>query len=192
MIVNESKLLSDANAYFVARQYDKALFLYAQLMKADPHNEEIGLYAVFCDIASESEEKAQSLFDYYSVAKAEDPDGAIEYVVNMIDAYDGDTEQMAKLLNDISDTATQNLNAIEYDDFLKLIESRGSFRIAFEDIMFSTKVAIYTKEEFCDFVGQLIDNDFTTTALSYLETYDQHFAFDDRIKTLYKKLEEIK
>jgi tetratricopeptide (TPR) repeat protein len=191
-MMNKNKLLSDANAYFVARQYDKALFLYAQLMKEFPEDEEIGLYAVLCDIASESEEKAQNLFDYYSVAKVEDPQNAIEYIVGMIDAYDGDIEQMAKILNDISTTATQDINAIEYEDFLKLIESRGSFRVAFEDIMFSTKVAIYNKEDFCDFVEQLIDNNFTTTALSYLETYNNHFAFDNQIENLYKKLEVTK
>jgi tetratricopeptide (TPR) repeat protein len=191
-MMNKNKLLSDANAYFVARQYDKALFLYAQLMKEFPEDEEIGLYAVLCDIASESEEKAQNLFDYYSVAKVEDPQNAIEYIVGMIDAYDGDIEQMAKILNDISTTATQDINAIEYEDFLKLIESRGSFRVAFEDIMFSTKVAIYNKEDFCDFVEQLIDNNFTTTALSYLETYNNHFAFDNQIENLYKKLEVSK
>jgi hypothetical protein len=126
------------------------------------------------------------------VAKVEDPQNAIEYIVGMIDAYDGDIEQMAKILNDISTTATQDINAIEYEDFLKLIESRGSFRVAFEDIMFSTKVAIYNKEDFCDFVEQLIDNNFTTTALSYLETYNNHFAFDNQIENLYKKLEVSK
>ncbi len=191
-MINKNKLLSDANAYFVARQYDKALFLYAQLMKEEPENEEIGLYAVFCDIATESEEKAQSLFDYYSVAKVEDPENAISYIVGLIDAYDGDVEQISKILNDISTTTTEDINAIEYDDFLQLIESRGSFRIAFEDIMFSTKVAIYNKNDFCNFVEQLIDNDFTTTALSYLETYDKHFAFDNKIENLYKKLEVVK
>jgi hypothetical protein len=55
--------------------------------------------------------------------------------------------------------------------------------------MFSTKVAIYNKEDFCNFVEQLIDNNFTTTALSYLETYNNHFAFDNQIENLYKKLE---
>ena len=191
-MVNKNELLSEANAYFVARQYDKALFLYSQLIQMDPTNEELGLYAVICDIAGESEEKAQGLFDYYSVAKAEDPSNAIQHTINMIDAYDGDSEKIAELVRDIQTLASENINAIEYDDFLQLIKSRGSFKTAFEDIMFSTKVAIYTKDEFCNFVQKLIENGFITTALSYLENYDKHFTYDQKIENLYKLLEEKK
>lgn len=189
-MLNKNELLSEANAYFVSRQYDKALFLYSQLIQLDPSDEELGLYAVICDIAQESEEKAQGLFDYYSVAKAEDPSNAIKYTINMIDAYDGDNEKIAELVKEIQSVATENFNAIEYDDFLKLIESRGSFKTAFEDIMFSTKVAIYTKDEFCNFVEKLIKNGFITTALSYLENYDKHFTYDENIENLYKLLED--
>ncbi len=48
---------------------------------------------------------------------------------------------------------------------------RGSFRVAFEDIMFSTKVAIENKEDFYDFVTKLIDNGFENTAYTYLEGF---------------------
>ncbi len=191
-MVNINQLLSEANAYFVARECDKALFLYSQLIQMDPSNEELGLYAVICDIAQESEEKAQGLFDYYSVAKAEDPSNAIKYTINMIDAYDGDNEKIAELVKDIQTIASENFNAIDYEDFLKLIDSRGSFKIAFEDIMFSTKVAIYTKDEFCNFVEKLIVNGFITTAMNYLENYDKHFTYDEKIEKLYKLLEDKK
>ncbi len=69
----------------------------------------------------------------------------------------------------------------------KLIDSRGSFRVAFEDIMFSTKVAIETKEDFFDFVDKLIENDFNNTAYSYLDGFNEYFAYDTKIEELYKK-----
>ena len=71
-----------------------------------------------------------------------------------------------------------------------VIESRGSFRIAFEDIMFSTKVAIENKDDFFDFVTKLIDNDFSSTAYSYLDGFNEYFSYDKEIEKLYKKLEE--
>ena len=58
--------------------------------------------------------------------------------------------------------------------------------------MFSTKVAIDSKDDFFDFVTKLIENDFNTTAYSYLEGFNEYFAYDSKIEELYKMLEEKK
>lgn len=144
------------------------------------------MYAVFCDIASEDEVKALSLYDYFSVAVNEDVQAAIAYVENLIKAYDGDVNKMMNILKDITDSTVDSLDAIKYEDFKKLVQSRGSFRVAFEDIMFSTKVAIESKEDFFDFVSNLIDNGFSTTAYSYLDGFNEYFAYDKKIEELYK------
>lgn len=189
-MINKEKLLKEANSYFADSQYDKALFLYSQLCSLDPGNREYALFAILCDIASESEEKAQSLYDYYTVAKSETPDLAVEIVYDFIKAYDGDVDKMMNILKDVSSNAADSLDAINYSDFIKLVDDRGSFREAYEDIMFSTKVAIYNKEEFCDFVEKLIENDFKSTAENYLDGYEKYFQYDQEIERLYKKLEE--
>lgn len=188
-MINESRLLNNANAYFLDKEYDKALFIYSQLSSATK-KKEYELYAIFCDIASESEDKALSLYDYFSVAKEENLDEAIEYVEEVVKAYDGDIDKMMDMLKGITDSNVDSLDAIKYDDFKKLIIARGSFRIAFEDIMFSTKVAIETKEDFFDFVTNLIDNGFNNTAYSYLDGFNEYFSYDKKIEELYKKLEE--
>ena len=99
---------------------------------------------------------------------------------------------MMGLLKDLTQSTVDSLDAIKYDDFKELINSRGSFRLAFEDIMFSTKVAIENKEDFFDFVSRLIDNDFNNTAYSYLDGFNDYFSYDEKIEKLYKKLEEKK
>lgn len=99
---------------------------------------------------------------------------------------------MIKILKELADSTIESLDAIKYDDFIKLVESRGSFRVAFEDIMFSTKVAIDSKEDFFDFVTKLIENDFNTTAYSYLDGFNEYFSYDKKLEELYKKLEEKK
>ena len=191
-MINESRLLNEANSFFLEKKFDKALFLYSQLSSNFPNNKEYPVYALFCDIASEDEEKALSLFDYFSIAKDENIEEALSYVEDIINAYDGDVDKMMEILSDLTNSTIDNLDAIRYEDFKKLIESRGSFKIAFEDIMFSTKVAIESKEDFFDFVNKLIDNDFNSTAYSYLDGFNEYFAYDTKIEELYKKLEEKK
>ncbi len=188
-MINVRRLLAEANAYFINKDYDQALFTYSQLVSEYPHIKEYKLYAIFCDIASEDEAKAISLFDYFSISKDENLDDAIKYVEDVIDAYDGDVEKMMDILKDISESTVDSLDAIKYEDFKQLIIDRGSFRVAFEDIMFSTKVAIESKEDFFDFVSNLIENGFNTTAYSYLDGFNEYFSYDTKIEELYKKLE---
>ncbi|RXJ85942.1 hypothetical protein [Arcobacter cloacae] len=191
-MINESRLLNEANSLFVQKKFDKALFLYSQLSSNFPQNKEYPIYALFCDIATEDVQKAMSLYDYFSIIKDENLDEAIRYVEDIINAYDGDIDKMMEILKDLSTSTVESLDAIRYEDFKKLIESRGSFRIAFEDIMFSTKVAIENKDDFFDFVTKLIDNDFNTTAYTYLDGFNEYFSYDKEIEKLYKKLEEKK
>ena len=191
-MINENRLLNEANSFFTQRKFEKALFLYSQLSSNFPQNKEYPIYALFCDIASEDEEKAISLYDYFSIIKDENLEEAIRYVEDVINAYDGDIDKMMEVLKELSTSTVESLDAIRYEDFKKLIESRGSFRIAFEDIMFSTKVAIENKDDFFDFVTKLIDNDFNSTAYTYLDGFNEYFSYDKEIEKLYKKLEEKK
>ena len=191
-MINENRLLNEANSFFTQRKFDKALFLYSQLSSNFPDNKEYPIYALFCDIASEDEQKALSLYDYFSVVKDENLEVAIRYVEDVVNAYDGDIDKMMEILKELSSSTVESLDAIRYEDFKKLIKSRGSFRVAFEDIMFSTKVAIENKDDFFDFVTKLIDNDFNSTAYTYLDGFNEYFSYDKEIEKLYKKLEEKK
>ncbi|MCD8477191.1 MAG: hypothetical protein LRY68_04160 [Sulfurospirillum sp.] len=81
-------------------------------------------------------------------------------------------------------------NGIKYEDFLTLIESRGSFKEAFEDIMFSTKVIISKKEDFVDFLSKLIENGFREMSLNYLESAVTLFPNDEQLLSLIKKVQK--
>lgn len=181
-------ILKKAHSFFSGKEYDKALFLYSQVSSIDSSNIEYQLYCIFCDLAYENEEKAHSLFDYFSLAKDTNFDEAVKYVQDIIEAHDGNNEKMLTILKDLSVTNVESLNAIEYQDFLKLVESRGSFKEAYQDIMFSTKVAITSKEDLVDFIDKLIENNFDTTAYSYLDGFNEYFSFDQELLNLYIKL----
>ena len=189
-MINENRVLNEANSLFTQRKFDKALFLYSLLISNFPNNEEYPIYAILCDISIEDENKAIALFDYFFLLKKDDPKEAISYIKNVINAYDGDIEKMMDLLKELNLTTVNQLDAINYEDFQLLIKQRGSFKVAFEDIMFSTKVAIEKKEDFYDFVTKLIDNGFNNMAYNYLEGFQDYFFQDKEIVKLYKRLEE--
>ncbi|PRM97768.1 hypothetical protein [Aliarcobacter cryaerophilus] len=189
-MINENRVLNEANSLFTQRKFDKALFLYSLLISNFPNNEEYNIYALLCDISIEDENKAIALFDYFFLLKKDDPKEAISYIKNVINAYDGDIEKMMDLLKELNLTTVNQLEAINYEDFQLLIKQRGSFKVAFEDIMFSTKVAIEKKEDFYDFVTKLIDNGFNNMAYNYLEGFQDYFFQDKEIVKLYKRLEE--
>ncbi|HKM18752.1 MAG TPA: hypothetical protein VJY14_01680 [Aliarcobacter sp.] len=189
-MINENRVLQEANSLFTQRKFDKALFLYSLLISNFPNNEEYTIYALFCDISIEDEGKAIALFDYFFLLKKDDPKEAISYIKNVINAYDGDVEKMMDLLKELNLTTVNQLDAINYEDFQLLIKQRGSFKVAFEDIMFSTKVAIESKDDFYDFVTKLIDNGFNNMAYNYLEGFQDYFFQDKEVVKLYKKLEE--
>ena len=189
-MINENRVLNEANSLFTQRKFDKALFLYSLLISNFPNNEEYPIYALLCDISIEDENKAIALFDYFFLLKKDDPKEAISYIKNVINAYDGDIEKMMDLLKELNLTTVNQLDAINYEDFQLLIKQRGSFKVAFEDIMFSTKVAIEKKEDFYDFVTKLIDNGFNNMAYNYLEGFQDYFFQDKEIVKLYKRLEE--
>jgi len=188
-MINVEKLLKQAHSYFSAKAYDKALFLYSQIVSTQPTNIEYQIYCLLCDVGFENDKKAQELFDYFIVTKDEDFTKSVDYVQNTIIAYDGDNEKMMSLLKEMSHINIEALDAIEYKDFQELVQNRGSFKEAYQDIMFSTKVAITSKDDLIDFIDNLIENNFSNTAYTYLDGFNEFFSYDEELTALYKKLE---
>jgi tetratricopeptide (TPR) repeat protein len=189
LMVKIDELLKEAHSFFSAKEFDKALFMFSQVLSYEPDNETYKLYCILCDLGFDNAGKAQNLYDYFEVTKSVNLQEALDYVHDIINAYDGDNDKMMDIFQDISKTSIESLNAIDYKDFMKLVESRGSFKEAYQDIMFSTKVAITSKEDLIDFINKLIDNNFNKTAYKYLDGFNEYFSFDDEVTSLYEKLE---
>ena len=191
--MDENKILKRAHKLFEIGEYKEALNIYSQLLAIDPYNEEYKLYPVICDIAFEDAGRAVALFDFIQVEKSlNNLNFAIHYVKNAIKAYDGNTELMMKLIKDVAKSATESLEAIDYKDFLNIVNQKGSFRRAFEDIMFSTRVAINSKEDLIDFINKLIEINFENAAYSYLDGFNHVLKYDEDIGKLYEKLKRNK
>jgi len=143
-------------------------------------------------MAKEKESEAQALFEYYLLLVDDDNEDSEDIVEDIINLIDNSTESIYKLIESKElEFAINEENGIEYEDFMELIKQRGSFKKAFEDIMFSTKVMISKKEDFVDFLEKLIDNGFEDISMNYLESAISIFPTDSKLLSLVKKAGKI-
>ncbi len=180
---NQTVLLQRAESEFLQGNYENALRSYSLILHDYPNLDEavVGIY--LSDFGTENREEAQVLFDYYQMIKDE-KENAVEIIDNLIDTLHSSKHEIYKLLNPIEEQIDYS-DGIRYSDFLMLVEERGSFKQAFEDIMFSSKVVITNKDDFIDFVKKLSTEGFNEMALGYLDATSHFFENDQEILALY-------
>lgn len=182
--INQDLLLQRAEYEFLRGDYMNALRSYGLILKDYPTLDEAKIGVYLSDLGFDSEEEAQALFDYYQLIKCE-RDNAVDIIDGLIENLDSSKQKIQELLLDPVQEQIEYGDGIRYSDFLSLVESRGSFKKTFEDIMFSTKVVITNKDEFIDFVTKLSKEGFSEMALGYLDASSQLFGNDQEILALY-------
>lgn len=181
--VNQTILLQRAEGEFLQGDFANSLRSYGLILKDYPSLDEATIGVYLSDLGVENKEEAQALFDYYLTIK-EDKENAVEIIDQLIETLDSSKYEIHKLLDPMEEQLEYG-DGIRYSDFLVLVEDRGSFKLAFEDIMFSTKVIITNKDDFIDFVTKLSRDGFDEMALGYLDATSQLFGNDQDILVLY-------
>ena len=189
--VNPDLLLQRAEREFLDGDYRMALQTYGLLLKDYPTLEEAKVGVYLSDLGIESDEEAQALFDYYQVIKQEQ-ENAADIIDGLIESLSTTKMQLSELLVDPVQEQVEYGDGIRYSDFLELVTSRGSFKKAFEDIMFSTKVVITDKDQFIDFVTRLAKEGFDEMALNYLDATTSLFGDDQDVLALYNVVKGMK
>lgn len=184
---SQDLLLQRAEHAFLKGDYANALRSYGLILKDYPTLDEARVGVVLSDLGIESEEEAQALFDYYQMIKSE-KENAVDIIDGLIETLDSSKHKLQELLVAPWEEQVEYSDGIRYSDFLALVESRGSFKKTFEDIMFSTKVVITNKDEFIDFVTKLAREGFDEMALGYLDASVSLFGNDQEILALYHVL----
>lgn len=177
-------LLRRAEEQFLKRDYDNALKIYSLLLRDYPQSKDARIGVFLSDMGLESDEDAQVLFDYYQAIKDdnEDAEKIIDELMQTI--YATRIVIQEQIIGTIEEEVELE-DGIHYVDFVKLIDDKGNFREAFENIMFSTRVIIRSKEEFIDFIERLIKADYQDIALGYLDSLAENFGNDQEIYALY-------
>ncbi|MDD2399386.1 MAG: hypothetical protein PHR75_02115 [Sulfurovum sp.] len=189
--INKRILLQRAENEFLRGEYASALRNYSLILKDYPMLDEAKVGAYLSDLGIEREEEAQALFDYYQIIKSQ-KENAAQIIDNIITSLEDTKLKVHELLNDSIEEEVEYGEGIRYSDFLELVKQRGSFKKAFEDIMFSTKVVITSKDEFIDFVSRLSNEGFDEMALNYLDASANLFGNDQDILSLYHTIKGAK
>jgi len=185
------KILERAENYFYSGEYDEAMRIYGLLLKDFPDLQEARIGAILSDIANENDEEAQAPFEYYQVLKNENNENAEKIIEEMIVSLDDALEKISTLLDGTLLGKDEYVNGINYEDFKELVKQRGSFRRAFEDIMFSTRVVITDKNDLLDFLQQLVNNGFNDMAMRYIEGAAIAYPGEEKIQDLIKKMKDL-
>ena len=182
--ISQDMLLQRAESEFLQGDFQKSLRSYGLILKDHPSLDEAKVGVYLSDLGNDSQDEAQALFDYYQIIKNE-KENAVDIINGLIESLDSSKIALQELLLDPIEEQVEYGDGIRYSDFLALVESRGSFKKTFEDIMFSTKVVITNKDEFIDFVKQLSGEGFDEMALGYLDASTHLFGNDQEVLALY-------
>jgi len=189
--INKNKMLKLAELTFLDENYILSLQQYGLLLHDYPELEKAKVGVYLSDLGLENSKEAQAIFDYYYLIKDEEKN-VLKIIDNLINTLFITKESIEDILSKQINNNIDYEDGISYSDFKDLIKSRGSFKRAFEDIMFSTEVIIRNKEDFMGFILDLSKGGFKDMALSYLDNAPISFNDDQFIYSLYEKIEDIK
>lgn len=191
-IISKYKILSKANDSFSKAKFEDALEQFAIVLQNYPNSKEAYNGVILSEMAMSGEGGAEALFDYYEILKEEDSKQADLIMSDLLSNMDGTIESINEILREPLLDKLEYEDGIFYQDFKDIIEQGNSFKETFENIMFSTRVIITKKEDFIDFLSNLIKHDFNKMAINYLENALIAYPSDKNLRKLLKKLSKGK
>ncbi len=183
-----SKTLIQANNFFLAGKYADAIREYSFALELNPLSKEAYNGAILADMAIGGESGAEALFDYYAILRSEDAQQADTIISEILETMDGTLDQLGSLFDDTMKQRMAYEDGIMYKEFKELVQDDNDFNRIFENIMFSTRVIITEKEDFVDFLDNLIDHGYKEMALGYLENALGIYPNDKQLRNLLRRL----
>ncbi len=186
--LSKFKILTQAKESFSKADFKNALEQFAEVLQNYPNSKEAYNGVILSEMAMSGEGGAEALFDYYEILKEDDKEQADFIMEDILQNMDGSLEKLTEVFSEPLRDRLELEDGILYQDFKTIIDKGESFKETFENIMFSTRVIITKKEDFLDFLDNLIENDFQEMALTYLENALSVYPSDELLRKLLKKL----
>jgi len=186
--MSKYKTLTQAKDSFSQADYKNALEKFAYVLQNFPNSKEAYNGVILSEMAMSGEGGAEALFDYYEILKEEDQEEADTIMGDILKNMDGTLDKLGEIFADPIRDRVELEDGILYQDFKDIVNSGENFKDTFENIMFSTRVIITKKEDFVDFLDNLIDHGYTDMALTYLENALGSYPADEPLRKLLKKL----
>ncbi len=191
-IISKYKTLSQAKDSFSKAEFENALEKFAVVLQNYPNSKEAYNGVILSEMAMSGEGGAEALFDYYEILKEEDGEQADSIMSDLLSNMDGTIDSLNEMLTEPLRNRLEYEDGIFYQDFKDIVADGNSFKETFENIMFSTRVIITKKEDFIDFLSNLIEHDFNKMAINYLESALAAYPSDNSLRKLLKKLSKGK
>jgi tetratricopeptide (TPR) repeat protein len=192
MSISKYKILSEAKDHFSKSDFKHALEKFAIVLQNFPNSKEAYNSVILSEMAMSGEGGAEALFDYYEILKEEDKEQADAIMSDILQNIDGSMEKLSEVFAEPFRDRLEFEDGILYKDFKAIVDQGESFKETFENIMFSTRVIITQKDDFVDFLENLIENGFSEMALTYLENALSIYPSDEPLRKLLKKLSKVK
>jgi len=186
--VSKYKTLSQAKDSSNKAEYKNALDKFAIVLQDFPNSKEAFNGVILSEMALSGEGGAEALFDYYEILQEDDKESADKIMGDILQNMDGTLEKLSEVFTEPLRDRLEFEDGILYQDFKAIVDNGASFKETFENIMFSTRVIITQKEDFIDFLDNLIENGFAEMALTYLENALSVYPSDELLRKLLKKL----
>lgn len=192
MAISKYKILSQAKDSFSKSDYKNALDKFATVLQDYPNSKEAYNGVILAEMALSGESGAEALFDYYEILKEENKEEADALMSKILQDIDGSIDKLKNVFAEPFRERLDYEDGILYKDFKAIVDRGKSFKETFENIMFSTKVIITEKDDFLDFLDNLIDNGFREMAISYIESAIAAFPRDKSLHRLLRKIAKSK
>ena len=186
--ISKYKILTRAKDSFSKSEFKNALDQFAMVLQNYPNSGEAYNGVILSEMAMSGEGGAEALFDYYEILKKEDKESADNIMSEILQSMDGTIEKLSEIFSEPIRDRLEYEDGVLYKDFKIIVQETGDFKKTFENIMFSTRVIISAKEDFVDFLENLIDYGFSEMALNYLENALAAYPNDEPLRKLLKKL----
>lgn len=183
-----NRLLKEGFKLFTHKYYERAYSYFERAFLLAPQNKEAKIGLFLTEHARDYPDSAHTTYEFYQhlLSSRTSKLKSQKQILKIIQSMDEATLMLSNNFKNADSKKTHNLDGILYSDFLKAVSTRGSFKEAFEDIMFSSKLIFTKKKDFYHFLHQLIDNGFAEIGLEYaynLEAQD----YDTEIEKIIKK-----
>lgn len=190
--ISKYKTLTQAKDSFSKSNYKSALEKFAIVLQDYPNSKEAYNGVILSEMALSGEGGAEALFDYYEILKDEDKEEADKIMSDILQTMDGTLDKLGEIFAEPLRDRLELEDGILYKDFKEILDKGADFKETFENIMFSTRVIITAKNDFIDFLDNLIEHNFRSMAITYLESALVAYPSDSQLRSLLKKLSKGK
>lgn len=175
---------------FTSKQYVKAFRLFSHNLTLDSDNLESTIGVLLSDMAQDFEEQATGIYEYYQILLTQEISkrNAQKQILETIKGFDQSTNKIFDMLKTLENLRAESIDGILYQDFKKIALEKLSFKEAFEDLMYSTKIIFTNKHDFYEFLHELVDNNYQEISMDYIESIRRNVAYDGELEQILEKV----